>query len=81
MARRMTQPNARYISPATTGEIFAQLRRGQMPGRGGAAQGNGGQAGGPGGPAGPVRPVARRPGTAPGGPPKPPNKRFIDYPR
>jgi membrane peptidoglycan carboxypeptidase len=71
----MTQPNARYISPATTGEIFAQLRHGQMPGRGGAPQGSGGPT------TGAARPVARRPGTAPGGPPKPPNKRFVDYPR
>jgi membrane peptidoglycan carboxypeptidase len=74
VARRMTQPNARYITPATTGEIFGQLRRGQTPGRG-VPRGDGG---GPQGPTGPApRPVGRPPG---GGKPRS-SKRFVDYPR
>jgi membrane peptidoglycan carboxypeptidase len=80
VARRMTQPNARYITPATTGEIFGQVRRGQAPGRGAAqgnAQGNGGAAGPDGYATGPAGPGARRPA----GPPRRPGRRFIDYPR
>jgi membrane peptidoglycan carboxypeptidase len=75
VARRMTQPNARYITPATTGEIFGQLRRGQTPGRG-IPRGDGG---GPQGSPGPApRPLGRQqPG---GGKPRSP-KRFVDYPR
>jgi membrane peptidoglycan carboxypeptidase len=73
VARRMTQPNARYITPATTGEIFGQLRRGQTP-AGGVPRGNGGNQQG-------YTTVPRPGGREPAGPPRRPGKRFIDYPR
>jgi membrane peptidoglycan carboxypeptidase len=73
VARRMTQPNARYITPATTGEIFGQLRRGQTPGRGVPRN--------DGGPQGYTGPTPRPGGRPPGGGKPRSQKRFIDYPR